>query len=185
MTVTIRRGRFVKGTHWRPWRPHWEKSWLEHEYLTLERSAADIATSIGCRESNIDYWLAKHQIPRRSISEVRAKKYWGVTGQSNPMFGKTGPASPSYVDGSSPERQRLYVQRKGKEFLKAVYARDGFRCVRCQDAKRGPRSIHAHHIKPWAGNTELRFDQSNVVTLCRSCHAWVHSRQNAAREYLG
>lgn len=30
----------------------------------------------------------------------------------------------------------------------------------------------------------LRFDHSNAVTLCRSCHAWVHSNNNKNKEFL-
>lgn len=175
------KGRFAKGTHWRPRRAHWDRAWLEREYTTNLRSAANIASEVGCRESNIDYWLAKHSIPRRSISEVRAKKHWGVRGPANPMFGKRGALNPNYVDGSSPERQRLYARSEGRTFLRSVYERDGFKCVRCASPR---RTLHAHHIKPWAGNAALRFDSTNVVTLCNVCHAWVHSNKNVAREYL-
>ena len=65
-------GTFRKGTHWRPRKPHWEKSWLESEYINKGRSAGDIAAEVGCTENNILFWLIKHDIPRRSISEVRA-----------------------------------------------------------------------------------------------------------------
>ena len=37
-------------------------------------------------------------------------KHWGAVGAANPMFGRTGALNPRYVDGSSPERQRGYVQ---------------------------------------------------------------------------
>jgi len=80
-------------------------------------------------------------------------------------------ANPRYVDGSSPERQRLYVQASGREFLKRIYARDGYRCVRCSAPNR-------------AGNPALRFDEANVVTLCRGCHGWVHSKVNSEREHI-
>lgn len=178
-------GRFAKGTHWRPRKPHWDHAWLEREYIENGLSAADIAKGSGCTENNIQFWLAKHGIPRRSVSEARARKCWGASGSANPMFGKVGAANPRYVDGSSPERQRLYVQGIGKEFLRAVYSRDGFCCVRCSAGSQGPKTLHAHHIKPWAGNPSLRFDMANVVTLCRGCHAWVHSKKNERKEYLG
>jgi hypothetical protein len=31
-------------------------------------------------------------------------------------------------------------------------------------------SLHTHHIEPWSLNKALRFDLSNLVTLCKSCH---------------
>lgn len=177
-------GRFKPGVHsWRKPQPHWEKSWLIREYVERELSSAEIATSIGCTDANVLFWLRKHGIPRRSVSAARSLKHWGAAGSANPMFGKTGAKNPRYVDGSSPERQRLYVQASGRAFLRQIYKRDGYRCVRCSAPNTGPRTLHAHHIKPWAGNPTLRFDQSNVVTLCRPCHNWVHSRLNSALEY--
>lgn len=178
------RGRFQKGQHWRSPKPHWDRAWLEGEYLTGMRSAAHIATEMGCDENNILYWLAKHGIPRRSMSQVRAVKHWGASGAANPMHGKRGALNPRYVDGSSPDRQRAYAQGEGKAFLRSILKRDGYRCRRCQASNSGERSLHVHHIAPWAGNERLRFDPSNVVTLCRPCHSWVHSKANLQREWL-
>jgi len=177
-------GRFVKGTHWRPRKPHWDAVWLRKQYVELGRSTGDLAVECDCTDANILYWLGRHEIPHRSVSEARALKHWGVSGESNPMHGKTGIANPRYVDGSSPERQRLYVQGKGRAFLRDVLARDGYRCKRCDAPKAEPKSLHVHHIKAWAGNAGLRFDMTNAVTLCRACHSWVHSRANTSREFL-
>ena len=177
-------GRFIKGDHWRPRKPHWDQVWLRREYVDLGRSTGDIAAECGTTDAAIIYWLKKHGIERRTISEARAIKHWGAAGDANPMHGKTGPANPRYVDGSSPERQRKYAQGMGKEFLRAILHRDGYRCRRCGAAKAEPRSLHVHHLKPWAGNPDLRFAPDNAVTLCRPCHSWVHSRANAGREFL-
>lgn len=181
-----RNGRFLKGVHaWRAPKDHWQKDWLEHQYLALGKSMAQIAAECHCTENNIQFWLKKHGIAARSMSEVRAKKYWGALGAANPMYGRRGAGCPTYVDGSAPERQRLYARSEGKDFLREVYRRDGYRCRRCSAPKTGPKSIHAHHIRPWAGNPGLRFDIDNAVTLCARCHRWVHSQHNVGREYLG
>lgn len=178
------RGRFIKGTHWRPNKPHWQEEWLREQYVTLGRSTGDIALECKCTDAAILYWLGRHGIPRRSTSEARSLKRWGASGEANPMHGKTGSANPRYVDGSSPERQRMYAQGKGKAFLRAVLNRDEYRCRRCSAPKTTPKSLHVHHIKAWAGNEHLRFEMENVVTLCRDCHSWVHSRENALGEFL-
>lgn len=107
-----------------------------------------------------------------------------IRGERNGMAGRTGESNPNFKDGSSPERQRLYANAEWKAFLRRIYARDLYRCTRCGSPKKGRRSLHAHHIKPWAGNPTLRFDESNVVTLCRKCHEWVHSTLNINRELL-
>jgi len=180
----MNKGWFKPGQHWRAHGKHREREWLEQEYATKGRSTGDIAAELGFTDGAVLFWLRRHGIKRRDVSGARSLKHWGVSGEANPMFGRTGAANPNYIDGSSPERQRAYVQAVGRAFLRAVYERDGYRCVRCSTPKGKPRSLHAHHIKPWAGNEALRFDPTNAVSLCRKCHSWVHSRRNTAREYL-
>lgn len=175
---------FKPGQHWRAHGKHRERDWLLAEYVEKGRTVGDIAKGLGLTEVALTFWMRKHGIGRRSTSEVRALKKWTVAGAANGMFGRTGSANPNYVDGSSPERQRAYVQAIGRAFLRAVYERDGYRCMRCAEPKGEPRSLHAHHIVPWAGNETLRFDLANAVSLCRSCHSWVHSRANTERAYL-
>lgn len=177
-------GQFLPGTHWRPEAPHWNADWLRREYVDLGRSAGDIAKDAGTTDAAIICWLKKHKIPRRSVAQARALKKWGVSGEANPMHGKTGALNPRYVDGSSPERQRMYAQGDGKAFVRAVLSRDGYRCRRCGAPKGKPKSLHVHHVAPWAGNRALRLDPSNAVTLCRPCHSWVHSRDNGYGEFL-
>lgn len=121
---------------------------------------------------------------RRAIGSAAAGAKPNLRGARNGMAGRTGAANPNYRDGSSPERQRAYASGVGRDFLRAIYARDSYRCRRCGAGKKGPRGIHAHHIRPWAGNPALRFDAENVVTLCRACHEWVHSAENVAREFV-
>jgi hypothetical protein len=177
-------GRFVKGQHCRSPRPHWGKEWLHQQYVVLARSTGELAAECRCTDANILYWLKKHGIARRTVAQARAVKHWGASGAANPMHGKTGEANPRYVDGSSQERQRLYAQGEGRAFIRGVLARDGYRCRRCTAPKAGSKSLHVHHIKPWAGNPALRFDPTNAATLCRPCHHWVHSNNNTDGEFL-
>lgn len=138
------------------------------------------------KSSPVHPMLGKRMSPearaKLSIATSVPKPY--LRGKNNGMFGRTGSKNPRYVDGSSPERQRMYVRGEGREFLREVLKRDAYSCQRCGARKIGPKSLHVHHIKPWAGNPSLRFDKSNVVVLCRACHGWVHSRDNVNREYL-
>ena len=83
-------GRFLPGTHWRPHRIFREPEYLEREYATNGRSAASIASEHGVTENAILSWLSRHGIPRRTMAQVRQARHWGVSGEANPMFGKTG-----------------------------------------------------------------------------------------------
>jgi CDGSH-type Zn-finger protein len=177
-------GRFLKGTHWRHEKPHWGSKWLHDQYVKQGRSTGDIAKDAGVTDAAILYWLKKHGIPRRNLSEARALKHWGNSGAENPMYGKTGDANPRYIDGSSPERQRLYVRGKGRRFIREILERDNYKCCRCGVSKQKPKSLHVHHIIPWAGNKSMRFCKENVVTLCSGCHWFVHSKKNTEKEFI-
>jgi hypothetical protein len=107
-------GWFKPGQHWRPHGKHRERDWLHREYVEKGRSTGEIAAELGFTDAAVIFWLRKHGIPRRSVSDARALKHWGASGEANPMFGKVGAANGRYVDGSSPERQRMYVQAAGR-----------------------------------------------------------------------
>lgn len=58
------------------------------------------------------------------------------------------------------------------KFREEILARDGYKCVRCGNDK----ILHAHHIIPWNENEKLRYEPSNLVTLCDVCHAIVEPK---------
>ena len=177
-------GRFKKGTHWRPYAIFRDKAYLDAEYTVKQRSAAEIAKEHGVTENAILFWIAKHGIKTRSVSQARAIKHWGSTGAANPMFGKCGDKNPRWIDGSSPERQRMYARSFWKELSRAVFKRDGYKCVRCGSPHTHKNRLHAHHVKPWAGNVDTRFALANIITVCQPCHNWIHSRANTRNEFL-
>jgi hypothetical protein len=98
--------------------------------------------------------------------------------------GSPGAKNPAWKGGVTPERQRLYKTAEWKAALAATFARDDYHCRRCGTAKTGGVVLHAHHIASFAEHQERRFDLDNLVTLCRTCHLWVHSKQNIANEFL-
>lgn len=172
------------GTHWRAPQPFREKTWLEREYVVLNRSAGEIGAEFRVTSEAITFWLKKHGIPRRSTSQSRAVKHWGAVGPKNPMFGLFGKLNPNFIDGSSPERQRMYARTDGKEFIRNALRQGRYCCARCTATQARANPLHVHHLKPWAGNPTLRFDMSNVAVLCRKCHLYVHSKKNLAMEFL-
>jgi 5-methylcytosine-specific restriction endonuclease McrA len=64
------------------------------------------------------------------------------------------------------------------EWRKAVFARDNYTCQKC-GARNGDGvgrtiKLHAHHIKHFATHHDLRYEPSNGITLCESCHRKEH-----------
>lgn len=59
-----------------------------------------------------------------------------------------------------------------KEWRKAVWERDNYIC---QDCNATGIMVCAHHLKPFALFPELRYEVSNGITLCFSCHESRHS----------
>jgi len=170
---------FKKGQHWRDEKAYWNREWLHHEYITLEKSAAEIATEQGCTENNILYWLHKHAIPRRTVAEVRAGKHWGLSGPANGMYGVTGEDNPNWKGGLTPDRQLFYSSIEWKEVSQVVWKRDNGKCRRC-----GESAEHIHHIVTFMVRA-LRAESDNLILLCRPCHHWVHSRENISGDFIG
>jgi len=175
-------GEFKPGQHWRPRRPYWDAAWLRVEYAEKGRSAADIAAEFGVTENAILFWLKKHAIPTRPTSEVRAKKYWGQTGEANWMYGRRGTEVPNWKGGCTPERQAFYSSPEWATACLQVWRRDDGKCQRC-GVSHAERLLHIHHIVSFAVR-ETRADPANLVLLCVKCHRFVHSKRNSAGEFL-
>lgn len=54
-----------------------------------------------------------------------------------------------------------------KKFRKKIIERDNYRCINCGASDR----LEVHHIKPASKFPEQIMDESNVITLCVSCHS--------------
>ena len=173
------RGRIIPGTHWREPKPFWEKAWLEREYLDAGRSARDIAAPFGLGETAILYWLDKHGIPRRSISEARKLKHWGSSGADNPMFGRTGPRNPNWNGGLTPARQAIYTKARWKTVAGKVRRRDKT-CRLCGEGE----MLEIHHIERFGDAPLLAMDAENLILLCKGCHKRVSRRSKWWRRRL-
>ena len=78
-----------------------------------------------------------------------------------------GPKNPQWKGGRR-SRDMWMSRYEYKEWRAAVFARDGYTCQMCGKPSNG--DIQAHHICPWHDYPKLRFDVSNGITLCESCH---------------
>lgn len=120
--------------------------------------------------------------------EYRANQVVAHTGKASPKKGKPGvlltvEAKQVISKKVSALKFEWWKMRKSSDtrfdFLydnwqKAVFERDNFTCRECKSDK---KKLHAHHIKSWEGYLELRYEVSNGLTLCSSCHRLVEERE--------
>lgn len=118
-----------KGEHYRPHQRFREKDYLVVQYVTLTRSANDIAKEHGVTPRAIVFWMSKHGIPRRSISDCRRVKCWGLkSGNLNPeemreyhrlrrlMF--PPPSKRKVPDESELSRRRSHYLERKRRYVK-------------------------------------------------------------------
>lgn len=67
-----------------------------------------------------------------------------------------------------------------KNWRRNVFTRDNYTCRAC--GARGVR-LNAHHIIPWSVDVSLRYEISNGITLCESCHKKEHKRLKKLKEF--
>jgi len=92
----------------------------------------------------------------------------------SPNYGK--PNLGKYNKGNIPWNKKEVLGRQSIElkiWREKIKKRDNYKCVKCFSRKR----LHAHHIKDWHNFPNLRFDMSNGITLCTSCHARLHGKE--------
>ena len=169
---------FKKGQHWRPHKIFRERTYLEQEYLGKKRSSSEIAAKHGVTDAAIIFWLRKHEIPRRTVSQARRVKHWGLSVSSKGMYGRRGADASNWKGGCSPDRQSFYSSFEWAKASIAVWKRDKHKCQRCD---RPGRDIH--HIVSFSVK-ELRAELNNLILLCVKCHHFVHSKKNKAREFI-
>lgn len=73
---------------------------------------------------------------------------------------------PTWKGGITRTTQIGRGNKQYKEWQRAVFVRDGNKCVWCGSNER----LEADHIKRWSTHSELRYEISNGRTLCMKCH---------------
>lgn len=124
----------------------------------LEKSPAQIAMK---KKNGLNFFAKYGKLPNHNN---RRK------GEDHHFFGKkrTGENAANWIDGRTPEHERIRHSKEYKEWRLSVFERDKFTCVNCGDDKGG--NLNADHIKPFCLYPELRLDVDNGRTLCESCH---------------
>lgn len=130
------------------------------------------------------------QLSAETKRKIGAKAMGRNPWKNRPHWLKDQPPerNPRWLGGGTAERQDFYRSREWKAACKAVWKRADAKCERCghdhrDRDRRTEREFHVHHIVSFAVK-EMRAEPSNLALLCWPCHRFVHSKENAAREFL-
>jgi 5-methylcytosine-specific restriction endonuclease McrA len=72
-------------------------------------------------------------------------------------------------------------REEDKELRAKVLKRDSHTCQMCMKKR---RKLQIHHIQRWADAIFLRFDPSNCITLCSSCHFSIRNQETYYMKYF-
>lgn len=85
----------------------------------------------------------------------------------------------NWQGGITDEIHRLRNKIKYKQWCESVREKGGGVCYRCGLFKsKSGRALHCHHIKGFRKYPELRYEVSNGMLLCDSCHQKEHNANN-------
>lgn len=128
------------------------RSFETREKISLSMKAKGITRSLEAKAR-----LSIIASNRKLSEETKAKISDAMRGDKHPNW-KGGVTYP------------IFALRKTKEYRhwrNAVLERDGYRCRRCY---KSTRRLNTHHIFSFTLFPELRFEVSNGLTVCVSCH---------------
>jgi 5-methylcytosine-specific restriction endonuclease McrA len=72
--------------------------------------------------------------------------------------------------------KRNYNDPVYKRARSKVLKRDGHKCQmpNCGSKYR----LNVHHIHPWSSAPSMRFEEYNLITLCRKCHDSIKNQEH-------
>ena len=116
-----------------------------------------------CPPSNLvwslfdDYYSPNYSFDQRNAHSLAEDYILSVWEQHNTVAKMTKP-------------RKWTLQNQWRNFRKSIFERDNYKCQECGTNKH----LCAHHIKGRSEYPELSYDPSNVITLCKYCHAKAH-----------
>lgn len=79
------------------------------------------------------------------------------------------------MDPDTPMSDASVIERglfKATGLVRKIMLRDNFTCQLCLKPSSG--NLQVHHLVPWADSIALRYEETNLVTLCKKCHKKAH-----------
>lgn len=150
-----------------------------HKGKTL---SIDHKNKIGLASKGHQAWWTQKGLPNPIAGNKLSKKTKEKIGKANK--GKTHSVETknkiskslignkyNWKGGISSINSKIRNCQKYKEWRLFVFKRDNFTCLGCGQIG---GELNAHHIKSFAKYPELRFEITNGITVCKSCHDIIH-----------
>lgn len=179
-----------------------EKDYLAYHYKTLNKSCRQIAEESGCSLGKVHSCVTKYGLPtnrgarQRKIVDVKCdycskpfirrpstkskKNFCSYEHYHLWMVGNTRGANCNHWQGGitaiSSNNLKTPEFRDLKKMVLAIFPV----CAICG----ADRYLHVHHIKTRREAPELTFEQSNLITVCRSCHATIKGKETEWQEFF-
>lgn len=74
-----------------------------------------------------------------------------------------------------------YKTKKWNKKRAIILRRDGYKCQWCKRYGKNVEATTVHHIKHADEYPELEFEDSNLISLCASCHNKAHPEKPGKR----
>jgi len=124
---------------------------------------------IKTRRNNGSYIISK--VTKKKMSKARKGKIPWNKDKLCPQL--SGENSGFWRGGIVSKIERLRGNTYYNNWKNNIYKRDDNICQMC-NSKCSSRNKVAHHIKNFKEYPKLRYEVSNGILLCRSCHAKIH-----------
>ena len=138
-------------------------------YITYKWSSTKIAKKFNCNLVTVLRYLAKYNIPIRTMSEIRAND----SEEARRKFSQSRLGTHRSVEtrrkisiglgGDGVLKKRVYPDVFNKALKSKIFKRDNYTCQIC---KKHGGILNCHHIDYNKQNCE----EGNLITLCVSCH---------------
>lgn len=132
-------------------------------YIDEQLSTTEIAEKLKVSATTVGVWLERAGVKRRKSPTKRIREKLRKA--------NLGPKRYNWKGGVTGERRRQRLSMYMREAREACFRRDDYTYRAC--GQRGGR-LNAHHIWPFQRFPELKYEVSNLVTLCRKCHDTFH-----------
>jgi transposase-like protein len=120
-------------------------------FLQEEKSTLEIAQAFGVTPTTVSAWRKSAGIEARSGVTVNTRQKLRLV--------NLGAKCWNWKGGITPARVRLRISREDHS---------------CRDCWQRGSALNAHHIYPFQSHPELKFEVTNLLTLCKRCHAAFH-----------